>query len=297
MTLLKSCVLESDFNTYVHSSMVKKPIADLVDGWAWHEGYKAAYFVDTQSLSLKASVQLYLGYFKAGDTIELSADFYNISGTKGKIALEVSQSSNLSNVTLLMTINSTKTGTGEFEHVTGKFVCPQDGYYNAVFGTFTGEVSNFYMRNCVAKIKTIVTQVSSGNGSVSSAWFSARRDAALPLVNATNTQMTFETSANNNGANFALIDSATGRIKFTSSGLYEIYAYVSFAQNATGDRLATLSHVADGKMALAGLSTGTNLIALHQATVDSLLDFTVRQTSGAELGVTGNIRIRKIADI
>lgn len=158
MNKIRSCVTEDNFKKMLNGSIVNNKVTEATTiasgSWAWNDLYKAIH-VNDDSTSIKATTDINLGFLKVGDKVTLSAEFFNISGTKGKISLDFADNVLFTVVGgTALTVNSKTSGL--FETVEVEFTVKKDAYYKALFGIFTADIGEFYLRNCVAKIRSIV---------------------------------------------------------------------------------------------------------------------------------------------
>lgn len=144
-TRFRSIVTESDFSQYADPSFKNNKVAEAptiaANSWAWNDTYKAAHVND---VSVKGSFSIPIGFLKMGDVITLSCEFMNVSGVKGKIAVDGIPTGNA------FTFQSEKSGS--FEYLETSFIIQEDKSYNALFGIFTADVGEYYVRNCTIKI-------------------------------------------------------------------------------------------------------------------------------------------------
>lgn len=120
---------------------------------AWNINFKAFRTNDATNSS-SACIQIPIGYLNLGDKVELEAEFKNVSGTKGKIALDVFPDTTYLNLTNIGTISSTSSD-GQFEHLKVTFIVTTEGYGRANFGIFTADIGDFYVRNVKVKTNSI----------------------------------------------------------------------------------------------------------------------------------------------
>lgn len=147
----KTCSSERNFQDFLNPGIKNNKVIEsgtiAANSWAWNNTYKACHINGT-SASVKETVEIPLGYFKVGDVITLSAEFMNISGTKGKIALDYTGDVS-GNAFIIQTALQ-----NEFEPLEITHVVKNEGTYTALFGIFTGDVGEFYVRNCLAKYES-----------------------------------------------------------------------------------------------------------------------------------------------
>lgn len=117
---------------------------------AYNDAYSALRINDSSS-SHKGTVIMDTGFLKAGDKIDISAEFMNISGVKGKLAVDIVGGAGVA-------IYSTKE-TGYFEDLTVSVIVKKDGYYQVLAGVFTGDIGDFYIRNLTVTTPTDNTDV------------------------------------------------------------------------------------------------------------------------------------------
>lgn len=152
--MAKSIITENDFASYVTSGFAKvtENTTIAADSWAWSDTLKAAHLNDANA-ALKGCFTIPVGFLKVGDKIRIQAEIMNVSGIKAKIALDFNTTNKYgtpgSNVFI---ISSEKTG--EFEIVNGECVVSTDGYYAAIFGVFTADIGEYYIRNCKVEADT-----------------------------------------------------------------------------------------------------------------------------------------------
>lgn len=114
------------------------------NSYSWNEAYRALRINDA-SASLKGSLTIRnFEDARVGDVVEFKAEIMNVSGVKGKIAIDYDDASNL------VVLQSEKIG--EFESVGGKFVVTKDKKLVGVIGVFTEDIGDFYVRNVEIKI-------------------------------------------------------------------------------------------------------------------------------------------------
>lgn len=152
---IKSIVTETDFNNTIYSHILANKVTEtptITNAWAWSDTYKSAHI--SVDATKKGTAEIPLHFLKIGDIVTLRCEVMNISGTKAKLALDRS----LTDVTgaggSLFQIQSSKTGV--FETMEFKAIIYQDGYYRMTAGLFTADAGEFYLRNCVAEIESVV---------------------------------------------------------------------------------------------------------------------------------------------
>ena len=218
---LKSIITEKDFITYAPTGLAKVADATTIaaNSYAWNDTLKAIH-VNDASAGVIGYFRLPVGFLKSGDIVTISADFKNVSGVKGKIALDYSTTSILGYGTgTLKQTSSVNDGTGGFETIELTFAVASDGYYSVPFGTTTADIGEFYMRNCVVKCKT-------NYNSEQKLYKRASRDYLLSVTDGACVVLDpygFDT------ATFA-IDSTAKKITLTHSKPFVIKAGVPFAQ-------------------------------------------------------------------
>ncbi len=117
--------------------------------YAWNDTYNALRINDA-STSLKGSITIpNFIHASVGDVVEFRCEIMNVSGEKGKIALDYENGANI------MILQTEKTG--EFEQIGGKFIIPQHRKVKAVIGVFTADVGDFYVRNIEIGVKEKAT--------------------------------------------------------------------------------------------------------------------------------------------
>lgn len=154
----RTCSTEKNFQDFLNNGIKANKVAEATtiaaNSWAWNNTYKACHINGT-SAGVKETIEMPLGYFKVGDIINLSAEFMNISGVKGKIALDYAGDVS-GNAFIVQTAL-----TNEFENLGVTHAVKYEGYYTALFGIFTADIGEFYVRNCVARCESSYLEDSS----------------------------------------------------------------------------------------------------------------------------------------
>jgi len=100
---------------------------------------------------------------------------------------------------------------------------------------------------------------------------------------------TFEAQQGQNEADFAEIDQTSGRVKFKKAGIYNVTAKIAFATNAIGVREVDLTNF--NVVKVNAMSEEETIITVSGVivvpSIDTLLELSVRQTSGSSLDVLG----------
>lgn len=154
-----SCVLESDYNKYLNSGFVANKVdeASISAGkWSWNNQYKAAHILG--STGVKEAVEFKLGYLKAGDKVTVSLDVLHVSGNIAQIVLDKSADNFTSSAVAVETfVCQVKE---YFTEQTISFTATEDTYYRISVGTTTAQVGEFYLRDVIADIDTVVDKIS-----------------------------------------------------------------------------------------------------------------------------------------
>lgn len=140
---------KEDFLLY---SNIKTLVTDATtiagNSCAYNTTYEAFRVNDSLSTQ-KGAIEVLLGVLCLGDTVNITAEIYNISGERAKLALDVITPS----TSTVGVVKSEKTGM--FEVISAKFVCNKiNQEYKAVLGSFTGDISDYYIRNIKIEINT-----------------------------------------------------------------------------------------------------------------------------------------------
>lgn len=148
MGRLKSIVTETDFQAFASATLGKVTDGTTIaaNSWSWNATYKAAHVNDSSASPTKGCFTLPLGFLKMGDRVTFTCEFYNVSGVKGKIALDKSAG----NAFIIQGVDS-----GRFENLGTTFIIEQDEDYTVVFGVFTADIGEYYVRNCTVNIESI----------------------------------------------------------------------------------------------------------------------------------------------
>lgn len=152
---LKSIITENDFVAYAPAlTKVVEEVTIAATSYAWNDNLKAIH-VNDSSAAVAGYFRLPIGFLKSGDIVTIAAEFKNVSGAKGKMALDYSPTSILGYGTgTLKQTSSVNDGTGGFETIELTFAVASDGYYSVPFGIITADIGEFYMRNCIVKYAT-----------------------------------------------------------------------------------------------------------------------------------------------
>lgn len=155
---IRSIITENDFMAYAPPlTKVAEGTTIPNDSYAWNDTLKAIH-VNDASDSKFGGFRLALGYLKAGDIVTISAEFKNISGVKGKIALDYNLSSvNGSGEGTYNLYSSTNNGE-TFEQIEITYPIVRDAYYSVPFGVFAGDIGEYYLRNCWVECQTKYVQ-------------------------------------------------------------------------------------------------------------------------------------------
>lgn len=151
----KSITLENDFNNTIHTQILANKVSEdsvVVNSWAWNDAYKAAHI--SVDATRKGTTEIALGYLKIGDLVTLRCEVMNVSGVRAKLALDRSLTDPTGAGGSLFQTQSSKNGV--FESMEFKAVIYQDGYYRMTAGLFTADAGEFYVRNCVAEVESVV---------------------------------------------------------------------------------------------------------------------------------------------
>lgn len=152
---IKSIVTESDYKNTIHAHILSNKVAEaptITNAWAWSDIYKATHIaVDTTK---KGTAEIPLNYLKIGDIVTLRCEVMNVSGVKARLALDRSLTDPTGSGGSLFQTQSSKSGV--FETMEFKAIIYQDGYYRMTAGLFTADAGEFYVRNCVAEIESVV---------------------------------------------------------------------------------------------------------------------------------------------
>ena len=101
-------------------------------------------------------VTINIGFLDVGDTVELQAEFMNVSGTdKGTLTIDHFAGTSIGDGTKTSYYTSSKTSDG-FELTNYTLVVTKAGYYRATFGMWGGMVGDFYMRNCACRVQSVI---------------------------------------------------------------------------------------------------------------------------------------------
>lgn len=159
--LIKSCTSEENFKSLLHNSIVTNKVSESTnianDSWAWNATLKAIH-INKASTSIKGSVEIHLGYLKLGDKLTISTEFMNIAGTRGKIALESGTNPAITTSYESEVLLTSEQGEN-FRNSEIEYNITKDAYYKIIFGLFTADIGEFYIRNCVINIHSIYKEV------------------------------------------------------------------------------------------------------------------------------------------
>lgn len=149
-----SIVTEKDFDLFAPAGFSKTTESTtLADNtYAYNTTYKAVHLKDAGT-DKKGTFSIPVGYAKKGDFIKVSAELMSVSGERPKIALDRS----LSSITGAGSGNSfiiQSEKVGEFEKIEIDYLCEYDAYYSVLFGLFTADIGEYYIKNCYIEVKT-----------------------------------------------------------------------------------------------------------------------------------------------
>lgn len=105
----------------------------------------SAFRINDSSNIVKGAIEVPLGKLYIGDIVRITAEVYNISGVKAKIALDGEGG----NIGILQTSK-----TNEFEKISSGFVCTRNENYTAVLGVWTADIGDYYIRNVSIEVDT-----------------------------------------------------------------------------------------------------------------------------------------------
>lgn len=154
--MIKNINLAEDFiyhmSSYWQSLYIGADTGGTISGnaTAWNENYKAFRVNDAASTS-KGSINIPLGYVKAGDIIEVECEVMNVSGVKSKIAVDSYSNGDYAvgfgNIGIKQSLFN-----NNFEILKNKFIVPTSCYAMVAIGVYTVDIGDYYIRNI--KIKT-----------------------------------------------------------------------------------------------------------------------------------------------
>lgn len=154
-----------DFLKYVNKNWkytkgyVNDTITIANNSFAWNINFKA-FRTNDASATNSGCIQIPIGYLRVGDKVELECEIKNVSGVKGKMALDIfkdtTYSSNMSNVFILSSTSSD----GQFEHIKATVINTVEGYGVADFGIFTEDTGDIYVRNVRVRTNTVDSTLS-----------------------------------------------------------------------------------------------------------------------------------------
>lgn len=150
-----SIVTEKDFDLFAPVGFTKTTENDILpdNTYAYNSTYKAAHLKDANATTAKGAFSIPVGFAQKGDFIKVSAEVMNISGVKTKIALDRSLTNpSGSGSGNSFIVQSEKVG--EFEKIEIEYLCEYDAYYSALFGVFTADIGEFYIKNCYIEVNT-----------------------------------------------------------------------------------------------------------------------------------------------
>lgn len=138
-----SLMSASDYRRYL-----RRPLQDnftdsapAVNQWAYNDSLRAIH-INTDN-TLKGSLEISAGNLCPGDVVEIEVEFLNVSGVKGKVAIDQMDGNIL--VGNRFIYSSTKVG--EFERVKIRYISNFTGESTIVIGIFTPDVGELYIRN------------------------------------------------------------------------------------------------------------------------------------------------------
>lgn len=121
--------------------------------YAWNSTFKSVR-VKTDA-STKGYLSFDLGFLELGDTVDLEADIWNMSGDKVRLTFDHFAGSGIDDGTRT-TFYIDTIGEGGFKLSNYPFVVTKPGYYRATIGLWTSQVGEYRMRNAACKIQSVV---------------------------------------------------------------------------------------------------------------------------------------------
>ena len=155
---LKSIITENDFVAYAPLlTKVAEAITIPNDSYAWNNTLKAIH-VNDASASKFGGFRLSIGFLKVGDVVTVHCEVMNVSGVKAKLAFDYNTTNvNGSGEGTYNLYSSTNDG-GSFETIDFTYIITKDAYYSIPFGIFTGDIGEYYIRNCWVECDTKYSQ-------------------------------------------------------------------------------------------------------------------------------------------
>lgn len=151
---IKSIITENDFVAYAPPlTKVTESTVIAIDSYAWNNTLKAVH-VNDGSASKFGAFRLPIGFLKAGDVVTVHAEIMNVSGTKAKLAFDYHTSNVVGSGEGTYNLYSSEKSVGAFETIEFTYTIVKDAYYSIPFGTFTGDIGEYYLRNCWAECQT-----------------------------------------------------------------------------------------------------------------------------------------------
>ena len=97
----------------------------------------------------KGSLHIPLGNLMIGDRVNVKVEFRNISGVRGKIALDRGRTT-VTNIGVVYSVQEY----GQWDFLETSFSCNANDVYNLFIGLFTNDVGDIYIRNISIEIET-----------------------------------------------------------------------------------------------------------------------------------------------
>jgi hypothetical protein len=134
--------LKTPFSTNIVTDDVT--IAD--NSVAFNDTYKALRINDASAAN-KGALEIPIGFLNIGDRINIEVEVMNVSGVKAKIAIDLFNTIDMTDVSYpnLGIVQSEKTG--EFETLCANFISTKNMYGRLAVGVFTGDIGDIYIRN------------------------------------------------------------------------------------------------------------------------------------------------------
>lgn len=239
-----SIVTEKDYDLFAPYGFTKttESASLAANTYAYNTTYKAAHLNDAGA-DKKGSFSIPVGYAQKGDFIKVSAEVMSVSGVRPKIALDRS----LTSVTGTGSGNSFITQgekVGEFEKIEIEYLCEYDAYYSALFGLFTADVGEYYVKNCYVEVNTrfdtqpkrykqgFRTYVILGNSGTYSVQTNFADDTATLTVDSVNKEIVLT-----HGKAFSGTKAGVGVMSESSSGVSPSYRVMLQSFSLTGCKI------------------------------------------------------------
>lgn len=150
----KSVLSEDDFKSAMSTQSTFTESEPSNDEWTYVDVEQAAH-INTAS-SREGFVALYLGKVYAGDTIELSAEFLNISGTKARLTVDWFSDEGYSQNKTADYISSANDN--DYQKTSFTYTVMSDGYIRVLYGLWGMHTGEFKMRKLLCNVETIKSE-------------------------------------------------------------------------------------------------------------------------------------------